>query len=126
MNALAGKEIKLKSNSTLVFDVKVTWAGGKRYTPIDLEASAKEGGAFPTVYIEEEAYTRQFPDYFKADVKAGFRLDGKKVSQLWEFYIENVTNHKNPLQRVYRNSSSQIETVYQLGIFPLFNYRIYF
>ncbi len=125
-NGLAGKEVQLGSSSTLVFDTKITWAGGKRYTPVDVEASKNGVGAYPTVYVEELAYTKQFPDYFKADVKIGFRRNGKKVSQLWEFYVENVTNHKNPLTRMYRSSSNNIETVYQLGIFPLFNYRIYF
>ena len=125
-NALVGKEFKLRSNSTLVLDIKMTWAGGKRYTPIDVEASQKNSNPFGTEYFEEMAYSEQFPDYFKADVKIGFRLDGKKVSQLWEFYVENVTNHKNPLNQSYSSSKDEIVTVYQLGLFPLFNYRIYF
>ncbi len=126
-NALVGKEVQLKNKGTLVFDVKLTWAGGKRYTPIDVEASQKkDDGAFNTVYINELAYAKQFPDYVKADVKIGYRLDGKKVSQVWEFYVENVTNHKNPLNQTFNPNADEIETVYQLGIFPLFNYKIYF
>jgi hypothetical protein len=127
-NALVGKEVKVKSNGTLVFDVKVTWAGGKRYTPIDVEASknSNDDGAFNTVYIDERAYEKQFPDYLKADVKIGYRLDGKKVSQVWEFYVENVTNHKNSLNQTFNSNTGEIETVYQLGFFPLFNYKIYF
>lgn len=125
-NALVGKEFVIRNNATLVFDVKMTWAGGKRYTPIDWEASQNNDNPFGTEYIEGLAYSEQFPDYFKADVKIGFRLDGKKVSQLWEFYVENVTNHKNPLNQSYSKSKNEIVTVYQLGFFPLFNYRIYF
>jgi hypothetical protein len=126
-NALVGKEMKVKSNGTLVFDIKVTWAGGKRYTPIDVEASKEnDGAAFNTVYIDELAYEEQFPDYLKADVKIGYRRDEKKVSQVWEFYVENVTNHKNPLNQTFNPNTGEIETVYQLGLFPLFNYKIYF
>ncbi len=125
-NALAGKEFSLGDKSTLVFDVKLTWAGGKRYTPIDLEASRNTNEAFGTEYYDELAWSMQFPDYLKADVKIGFRKDGKKVSQLWEFYVENVTNHKNPINQLYSSSKDEIETIYQLGFFPLFNYRIYF
>lgn len=125
-NTLLGKEFKIRNNATLVFDVKMTWAGGKRYTPIDVEASQNNDNPFGTEYIEELAYSEQFPDYFKADVKIGFRLDGKKVSQIWEFYVENVTNHKNPLNQSYSQSKNEIVTVYQLGFFPLFNYKIYF
>lgn len=125
-NALAGKEIKVKKNSALVFDVKAVWAGGKPYTPIDVEASRQEEGALSTVYITERAWEEQFPNYFKADVKIGFRHDSKNISQVWEFYVENVTNHKNPLNQLYNSSKDEIETVYQLGLFPLFNYKIYF
>ena len=125
-NALLGKEFEIRNNATLVFDLKMTWAGGKRYTPIDVEASQDNDNPFGTEYIEELAYSEQFPDYFKADVKIGFRLNGKKVSQIWEFYIENITNHKNPLYQSYSKSKNDIVTVYQLGFFPLFNYRIYF
>ena len=125
-NVLAGKEWRLAETSTLVFDAKIAWAGGKRYTPIDLEASRNTNTAFGTEYHDELAWSLQFPDYLKADVKIGFRKDGKKVSQLWEFYVENVTNHKNPINQLYSSSKDEIETIYQLGFFPLFNYRIYF
>lgn len=125
-NTLAGKEFPMNNGGTLVFDLKMTWAGGNRYTPIDIEASRNSNDAFGTEYFEDQAYSKQFPNYFKADVKIGFRLDGKKISQLWEFYVENVTNHKNPLNQLYSSSKDQITTIYQLGFFPLFNYRIYF
>jgi len=125
-NTLAGKEFPMNNRGTLVFDLKMTWAGGNRYTPIDIKASRNSNDAFGTEYFEELAYSKQFPNYFKADVKIGFRLDGKKISQLWEFYVENVTNHKNPLNQLYSSSKDQITTIYQLGFFPLFNYRIYF
>lgn len=126
INALAGKEIMIKNNATLVFDAKITWAGGKRYSPIDLEATKENDDPYSTEYIEELAYSKKFPNYFKTDLKIGFRLDGKKVSQTWEFYVKNVTNHKNPLTLSYSRSKDKIETINQLGIFPLFNYKIYF
>ncbi|MDB4582465.1 carboxypeptidase-like regulatory domain-containing protein [Draconibacterium sp.] len=125
-NTLAGREFKLKKNATLVFDVKLTWAGGRRYTPIDVEASKSSTSAFSTEYFENLAYSQQFPNYFKADVKIGFRKDGKNISQVWEFYVENITNHKNPFTQLYSKSKGEVEVIYQLGIFPLFNYKIYF
>ena len=106
-NTLAGREFKLKKNATLVFDIKGTWAGGKRYTPIDVEASKNSTSAFSTEYFENLAYSQQFSNYFKADVKIGFRKDGKKVSQVWEFYVENITNHKNPFTQLYSKSKGE-------------------
>ncbi len=125
-NALGGKEFILNDKTTFIADLKITWAGGKRYTPIDAEASRNTNDAFGTAYFDHLAFSEQFPDYLKADVKIGMRRDGRKVSQLWEFYVENVTSHKNPLHQLYSHEKGQVETVYQLGFFPLFNYRIYF
>jgi hypothetical protein len=125
-NALGGKEFILNDKTTFIADLKLTWAGGKRYTPIDVEASKNTNDAFGTEYYDHLAFSEQFPDYLKADVKIGMRRDGRKVSQLWEFYVENVTAHKNPLNQLYSHDKGQVETIYQLGFFPLFNYRIYF
>jgi len=125
-NALGGREFILNDKTTFIADLKVTWAGGKRYTPIDVEASMNSNDAFGTEFFDHLAFSEQFPDYLKADVKIGMRRDGRKVSQLWEFYVENVTSHKNPLNQLYSHDKGQIETIYQLGLFPLFNYRIYF
>jgi hypothetical protein len=125
-NALVGKEFILNDKTTFIADIKLTWAGGKRYTPIDAEASRNTNDAFGTEYFDHLAFSEQFSDYLKADVKIGMRKDGRKVSQLWEFYIENVTNHKNPIHQLYSHEKGRIETIYQLGFFPLFNYRIYF
>jgi hypothetical protein len=125
-NTLAGREFPIDGNSALVFDLKITWAGGKRYIPVDMEASRQNNGSFGTVYFEDQAYSRQFPDYFKSDIKIGYRRNGEKVSQLWEFYLENATNHKNPLTQTYSRREDAVININQLGIFPLFNYRIYF
>jgi hypothetical protein len=125
-NTLAGREFPLNSHSALVFDLKVTWAGGKRYIPVDLGASRQNNGSFGVEYFEEQAYSVQFPDYFKADIKIGYRRNGEKVSQLWEFYLENATDHKNPLTQTYSRGEDAVINIYQLGIFPVFNYRIYF
>ena len=41
-NALAGKELSIKEKSMLTVDLKVTWAGGTRYIPLDIEKSMEE------------------------------------------------------------------------------------
>jgi len=41
-------------------------------------------------------------------------------------YIENVTNHKNPLMQFYDSETQAVKLVYQLGFFPVMQYKIYF
>ena len=126
INALVGKEIKIGDNKALVFDLKLTYAGGKRYTPIDTAATRLLGSKYGTTYFENQAYSKQFPAYLKADVKVGIRLDGKRVSQEWQVFIENVTDHKNVLMQNYNRKTNKIENQYQLGLFPMMYYRLYF
>ena len=125
-NALGGKEFKLSSNTVMYFDIKSTLAGGRRYTPIDIEASKKKGGALETVYFEEKAFEKQFSNYFKTDVKFGFRFNRRKFSQIIELAAENVTNHTNPYFISYSKTQDRIIYTPQMGFLPLMKYRIYF
>lgn len=129
VNFLAGKEFEIFSKENakyrkwLTFDGKMTIAGGQRYTPIDLELSRTEN---TTKYLEYLAYTKRFKDYFRADIRFAFKLEGKKTSQEWAFDIQNVSNTKNPLYNEYDADNDAVKTVYQLGLFPMMQYRITF
>ncbi|MBK7213422.1 MAG: TonB-dependent receptor [Bacteroidales bacterium] len=123
LNCLVGKEFAIKKKSAFTVDFKLSMAGGRYYTPIDMVASA---GAGETKYDESKAYSLKYDPFLKADIKVGYRLNGKKVSQEWQFYVENFTNHKNILLQSYSKSSNEIQNTYQLGAFPMVLYRIHF
>lgn len=125
LNGLAGKEFKVgkKGNSVITTDIKFTWAGGRRYTPIDTIASRISG---ETQLDFSQEWSGQFPDYFRFDVKVGYRINKPKTSQHFFIDIQNVTNRKNYFSQSYDNVRQTIVPVYQLGLFPVFNYRIEF
>ncbi|MBN2274734.1 MAG: TonB-dependent receptor [Bacteroidales bacterium] len=122
-NALAGKEFTIKEKSMLTVDLKVTWAGGVRYIPVDIDRSLAEQA---TVLDLSNPYEDQYPDYFKADIKFGYKMNGKKSTQEFLFFIENVTNHKNVLYRLYKKSRDEVININQLGFYPMMQYRISF
>jgi hypothetical protein len=123
VNMLFGREFTLNSKSAINIDFKMTYAGGKRYTPIDLQASQAAG---TTKYDNTRAYSEQFDPFFKADIKFGYRLNMKHISQEWVFYIENFTNHTNVLMQTYSRSKNEVSNVNQLGFFPMMQYRLHF
>jgi hypothetical protein len=126
-NALVGKEFMLNEKSVLFVDLKTTYAGGRRYTPIDIAASElSDDSFFPTVYNDEKAFSEKFPDYFKLDAKVGYRVNGKKITQEWMIYVENLTNHKNVLMEGYDSGEKEVVRYYQQGAFPMMQYRILF
>ncbi len=123
LNTLAGKEFNLSKNRTLVIDLKVTYAGGRRFTPIDLEESRRQGR---TSVIEELAFSERLDNYFRADAKVMFRKQGKKVTQEWGVDIQNITNRENIFSRDYSRTEDAITTIPQIGFFPVPQYRILF
>lgn len=129
-NFLIGKEFHLNPNkqearakNKLVIDFKCTLNGGQRYIPIDLEASKLANKA---VYDFDHAYSEQYADYFRTDLKIGFKSNGKKITQEWSINFQNLTNHKNIFQQVYDASSQQIIKRYQTGFLPIGQYKILF
>ncbi|MEZ4721399.1 MAG: TonB-dependent receptor [Flavobacteriales bacterium] len=122
-NVLAGKEFKLGKKSTLSFDTKVTYAGGRRYTPIDLEASRLSG---QEELVESRAFSNQFDPYFRTDFKTTFRFNGRKISQQFSVDLQNITNQQNVFQQGYNQNTGEVGTVYQRGFFPDVQYKIYF
>ena len=127
-NSLAGKEFKLKGKHDnkkkyITADIKLTSAGGQRYTPVDLEESTLKG---ETVYDEERAYSEKFRDYFRLDIRVALRMDNQKFSQEFAFDVQNITNRSNPLYMQYNPETGETEFVNQLGIFPMMQYRIVF
>ncbi|HQW22042.1 MAG TPA: TonB-dependent receptor [Bacteroidia bacterium] len=125
INLLSGVEFNLDSRKrkVLTLNGKYTLAGGKRYIPIDLEASIVSN---ETEYNYENAYENKYSDYSRLDVKFGFKLNGKKVTQEWTLDIQNILDSKNVFQQVYNPTTQSIQTEYQLGFFPMVTYRILF
>ena len=125
VNALGGYEVKIgkKKNLALAFNLKLTVAGGRRYTPIDIDASNTAG---EVVYVQNATNTGRYPTYIKPDLQIVFRNNSKHYSEVYTFSLENFVNHKNLLGQEYDPVNKNLKTTYQLGIFPTFTYRITF
>ena len=67
---LAGKEFIFGQssgrNSVLGLNIKLTYYGGYRDTPINLAASQAQQ---KTVYLTQQAFTEKLPNYFRTDVR---------------------------------------------------------
>ncbi len=123
INLLAGKEFKVTKKMVLSFDTKITSAGGKRYTPIDFEASKK---AQRVILFNDRAYESQYKDYFRVDFKITLRRNGKNVMQEWFVDLQNVSNVQNIFEQTYKPATDKLTQTNQLGFFPNINYRIQF
>jgi len=127
VNFLAGKEIKIGKDkrNALTFDTKLTTAGGRYYTPVDLEASKVAG---EEVLFEDQAFSERFDPYFRLDVKFGFLLNSKKGKFSQQFFLDlqNITDNENIFARRYNEVNNEVNNVFQSGFFPDLLYRVQF
>lgn len=123
VNALAGKEWKIRGKNVIAINFKTTYAGGKRYLPIDLAESKVYQ---ETRYDEAHAYEKRRKDYFRTDIKIGYTVNRKKSTHEFSIDLDNVFNTKNIWQEHFDSKSGNTITEYQIGFFPIPQYRITF
>lgn len=127
LNVLAGKEFRFGKGgkNAFTFDTKFTTAGGRNYTPINLEVSRAVG---EEVLYEDRAFSERYEPYLRWDVKFGYRVNSKKknVSQQFFMDFQNVTGKQNIFSRRFNTRTNAINDVYQSGFFPDIMYRMQF
>ncbi|MCC6369563.1 MAG: TonB-dependent receptor [Bacteroidia bacterium] len=127
-NVLGGKDFKVgkEKRNVISLGIKMTQAGGRYYTPVDLAASqaVKE----QVLQGDNKAFSQRIPDFFRLDFKAGYTINShsKKLSQSFSLDIQNITNHKNVFAERYNPVTNKINTAYQIGFFPNFVYKVQF
>ena len=126
LNVLFGKEWNFGATgqNAWTFDTKLTTAGGRPYTPIDITATRDNAGR--EVRMDEIAFSERYGQYFRWDVKFGVRLNKQKVSHQFFVDFQNVTDRRNEFVRRYNEVTDQVNLVEQIGFFPDVMYRIQF
>lgn len=129
-NLLAGYEFPLGKNqkTTLVTGTKITFAGGRLYSPANLDSSFKYLDYYPD---ENAINTLRFQDYARWDLRLGVRINAQKITHEVIIDLINVLDIRNPLALTFApdptdRTKNPIIINYQLGLLPLFYYRVDF
>lgn len=117
-NLLTGKEWQIRKN-VLNINLRNTWAGGIRTFPFSIVNGSPS-------YENSQGYTAQLGNFFRTDLKINFILNFKKTTSTFSLDVNNLTNRENPLAQIYNPITKQLETINQLGLLPVLNYRINF
>ena len=127
VNFLTGKEFQLDGSGRrfLTLDTKLTAAGGRPYTPVNLEASQLLG---TEVLFEDQAFSQRLDPYFRWDAKIGFRQNSpkRKISQTFFLDFQNLTNNENVFAMRYNEERGAVGRINQIGFFPDVLYRLEF
>jgi hypothetical protein len=123
-NALFGREFRVgRKDNTFTVSLRGALTGGRYETPINLEASGAAGRA---MFDYDRAFSQQQPDYFRADVKLGYKINRARLTHEIAFDLQNITNNENIFQRAYNPRTNRIGTSYQQGFLPVPFYRLTF
>ncbi len=127
LNFLAGKEFRLGKTgaNTFFVDTKITTAGGRFVTPVDLEASRDFGFQ---ILLEDEAFSEQNEAYFRWDLKFGLKFNSKNKKRSHQFFLDlqNVSANENIFARRFNRVTNNVDEVNQIGFFPDFGYKFQF
>ena len=123
-NLLLGKEFLFgeNKNNVIGLNAKVSFIGGNKYTPINLQASQDAG--YP-VY-SDQTLSKKGDDIFFINFGITYRLDKSKVSHSIKLDFQNLTNNKARVDEYYNSRTNQIEYSTQLSFIPNIIYTIKF
>ncbi len=122
-NLLGGKEWTIRKKNTIAINLKTTYAGGKRYIPIDFAQSQLSG---ETEYFYNRAFEKRYKDYYRCDIKIAYRLNREHCTHEIALDINNIFDTKNIFQQQYSAKTNSLKTEYQIGLLPIPMYKITF
>ena len=125
LNVLGAREFiwGARKQNKLTLGAKVTFAGGRRYTPIDTAASKV---AYDAVYDYSKRNSEQYDPYFRFDLSVKYRINAKKFGHEFGLDLVNVFNTKNYFIQEWNPVLEEEYSEQQLGFLPIFYYRIDF
>jgi lipopolysaccharide assembly outer membrane protein LptD (OstA) len=81
-------------------------------------------------YVNDATFnTEQYNAYFRLDLKVGYKWNYSKLSHEFALDISNITDNQNILTLTYipeRDQGDRVQENYQLGLFPVFYYKLDF
>lgn len=121
----AGKDFRVGKNGKhlIGLNAKFFYAGGRRITPIDLEASIREE---KEVKVRNQEFEGRVDDYYRLDIRLRFKHNLRKFAWEVSLDVQNVTNHKNEIKRKYDPATESIKKRYQQGLIPVLRFRVEF
>ncbi len=124
-NLTAGKDFNIgkKKKDIISVNMRIFWAGGRRYAPYDMEQSIIEGDE---VKIYTNGYTEHAPNYFRMDAGISFRKNKPHWAWIIKVDIQNVTNRPNEVTRRLDLEDREIRPISHLGMLPALKYRVEF
>ena len=121
INIVGGYECIIREKNFITINLKNVFAGGKRYVPIDPVAS---GNAGETRYNWNDAYSKRYKNFFRTDLRIGYKINMQRMSFEIAADLQNITNSKQPFMEFYDPTTGKIKSMLQFGFLPMLTMKI--
>ena len=124
-NVLAGKEWMVGRSKQNMFNanIRLSYQGGDRYSPINLDASQKDEDA---IYDENKAFSKQLSPAFLLHFNVGYKINKKNLSHEFTIKVLNATNYKDYQGHRYNFKTYLVDPEREAVIIPNISYKIEF
>ena len=127
LNGLIGKEWMLGRNkqNILSLNLKLTWQGGDRYSPVDREATLNHPDK-EVQYDEREAFSKQYSPMLIGNYTVSYRINKRKVSHTFAVKGLNFTGAKEHYGHDYNVKTGEIDVNAVSTMLTNISYKIEF
>jgi len=124
-NALGGKEWRVgrSKQNTLNLNLKLSYQGGDRYSPINEAASLLAQDA---IYDESKAYSKQLDLALTGSFTFAYKINRKKLAHEFAVKIVNITGYKEYNGHVFNYKKDLVEKDENSVVMPNISYKIQF
>ncbi len=124
-NVLAGKEWMVGRSKQNMFNanIRLSYQGGDRYSPINLDSSQKEEDA---IYDENKAFSKQLSPAFLLHFNVSYKINKKNLSHEFAIKVLNTTGYKDYQGHRYNFKTHLVDPEREAVIIPNISYRIEF
>lgn len=124
-NLLTGKEWMLGRSRQNIFNANIrrSYQGGDRYSPVDWAASQE---AEDVVYLEKDAFSKQYAPAFLCHFTVSYKLNRKNRSHEFALKVINATMSREYFGHKYNLKTHQIDLDQEFIMIPNISYKIEF
>lgn len=104
-------------------NIRFTYQGGDRYSPIDLLESQKEEDA---IYYENDAFSKQLSPALLFHFTVSYKINKKKLSHEFAIKVLNATNYKDYNGHRYNFKTHSVDPEREAVMIPNVSYKVEF
>lgn len=123
LNFLSGKEFAFGNTKLLGLNLRLSYTGGERTSPVNYNLSLMEKRV---IYSESMAFSKQLPSACFADITITFRNNKEKFAGIWALQVKNVLGAKMYDGYSFNYNENKVVLNKYVVVLPVLSYKVEF